>query len=577
MLASARDGWGRRSPPRFLHGSPVRESSPPETRFEELKRYVAFSAADAELLRSFREVAAPHFTRIAQEFYDQIRQHDEAHAVFSGEAQIARLQRSLVVWMERLFGGRYDEAYFEGTAHIGRVHVKVGLPQRYMFTAMALIRSSLLRLAQGAPGGVALTDAICRLLDLELAIMLESYRDNFIARIQQVERLERQQLGASLARTEHRYVNAVELAHVLIVGLDANGSILLFNQEAERVTGYARDEVFGRSLLECLAIDETGDGAQVRAILAEFAAQPATPTEATARPRDVASVAIETGIGTRAGQRRSVLWQLTYAPAHGDDVCVFAIGRDTTDEKALLARTRQQEKLAAIGTLAAGLAHEIRNPLNGAQLHVTYLDRSLKKSGAHPELTETVGVVADEIKRLGGLVTEFLAFARPKPLLVKRVAVQTLLERASQIVAAQAEQHGVKVVLDVPTSPVELVADAAKIEQVLLNLTQNAIDAVAAEEGAGQVILRARRQPQTVTLEVEDDGPGIPDDAPIFDAFFSTKPQGTGLGLSISYRIVTDHGGSLDVDSKPGCTIFRIVLPIDGPPDALNKPRPESS
>ncbi|PCC71533.1 PAS domain S-box-containing protein [Nannocystis exedens] len=555
------------------HGLPARDPPAAETRFEELKRYVAFAGEDAALLRSFRDVAAPHFARIAQEFYDRIRQHDEAHAVFTGEAQIARLQRSLVLWMERLFGGRYDEAYFEDTAQIGRVHVKVGLPQRYMFTAMALIRSSLLKIAEAAgPSGLAVMDAISRLLDLELAIMLESYRDNFVARIQQVERLERQALGASLARTEHRYVNAVELAHVIIVGLDAQGSILLFNQEAERITGFARDEVIGRSLLDCLAIDETGEGAALREILRRFAA-----AQGQASEREVVSRAIETAVSTRSGQRRSVLWQLTHAPSSGDDVCVFAIGRDTTDEKALLARTKQQEKLAAVGTLAAGLAHEIRNPLNGAQLHVTYLDRSLKKSGAHPELIETVGVVADEIKRLGSLVTEFLAFARPKPLLLKRVMVQTLLERAAQMVAAQAHQHGVTVVLDVPPQPIEIEADGAKLEQVLLNLTQNAIEAVAAEARAGRVVLRARRQPQTASFEIEDDGPGIPADAPIFDAFFSTKPQGTGLGLSISYRIVTDHGGTLDVDSKRGCTIFRIVLPLDGPPDSASRSRVEAS
>ncbi|WP_434423374.1 protoglobin domain-containing protein [Nannocystis pusilla] len=557
----------------------MRDSLPPETRFEELKRYVAFSAEDAALLRGFRDVASPHFVRIAQEFYDRIRQHEDAHAVFTGEAQIARLQRSLVQWMERLFGGCYDEAYFDGTAKIGRVHVKVGLPQRYMFTAMALIRSSLIRLADGSPpGGRAVVDAISRLLDLELAIMLESYRDDFVARLQHVERLERQALGASLARTEHRYINAVELAHVLIVGLDARGAILLFNQEAERVTGFARDEVLGRTLPEALSIGESADGDALRTVLAEFAATPPVPPggEADAPappslPNALRNYVLDTRIRTRAGQMRTLLWNLTYAPARGDDVCVFAIGRDTTDEQAMLARTKQQEKLAAIGTLAAGLAHEIRNPLNGAQLHVTYLSRSLKKSGAHPELIETVAVVADEITRLGGLVSEFLAFARPKPLLVKAVTVQTLLERTAQMASAQATQHDVTLALDVPPSPLTLVADGAKLEQVLLNLAQNAIEAIANDGRAGRVTVRARRQPQTVTIEVEDDGPGIPPGTPIFDAFFSTKAQGTGLGLSISHRIVTDHGGSLDVDSRSGCTIFRLVLPIDGPPDT----RPE--
>src|SRR5688572_7943810 len=126
-----------------------------ETLFEELKRYVRLTPDDARLLMEFRPLAAPHFERITQDFYERIREHEEAHAVFTGEAQIARLQRSLVRWMERLLSGTYDDAYLEETAKIGRVHVKVGLPQRYMFTAMALIRVALTRIADEEAGAKA--------------------------------------------------------------------------------------------------------------------------------------------------------------------------------------------------------------------------------------------------------------------------------------------------------------------------------------------------------------------------------------------------------------------------------------
>ena len=102
----------------------------PETRFEELKRYVRFDAGDAEALHAFRPIAAPHFVRIAREFYERIREHEEAHAVFTGEEQIERLQRSMVRWMDRLLSGSYDEAYRVQTLAIGRMHVRVGLPQR---------------------------------------------------------------------------------------------------------------------------------------------------------------------------------------------------------------------------------------------------------------------------------------------------------------------------------------------------------------------------------------------------------------------------------------------------------------
>ena len=123
-----------------------------ESRFEELKRYVRFDAEDAKALHAFRPLAAPHFTRIAREFYERTREHEEAHAVFTGEAQIERLQRSMVGWMERILSGTYDETYWEEARKIGRVHVKVGLPQRYMFTAMALLRVALEAVADDRAG-----------------------------------------------------------------------------------------------------------------------------------------------------------------------------------------------------------------------------------------------------------------------------------------------------------------------------------------------------------------------------------------------------------------------------------------
>lgn len=543
-----------------------------ETRFAELKRYVEFSEADAGLLRGFRDTAAPHFERITQEFYDRIREHEEAHAVFTGEAQIARLQRSLVRWLERVFGGVYDEAYFAETTAIGRVHVKVGLPQRYMLTAMALIRSSLMQLAEAAgPPATPVARAICRLLDLELAIMLESYRDDWISRIQHVERIEKEALGRSLAVTQHRYVNAVELAHVLIVGLDGHGVVKLFNREAERITGFARDEVLGAPFITALGFDPAGDAAPLRDVLASFFSRSQTPSEPISGPRatatEVCSAPLETTIASKSGRTRIIRWHLTYAPCEGDDVSVFALGLDTTDERALQARTQQQARLAAIGTLAAGLAHEIRNPLNGAQLHITYLDRALRSAHADTELLSAVGVVGDELKRLGGLVVEFLDFARPRPLQPRPLVIQALLERTLQLVGGSAQSRGVTVSLDAPAAPIELLADGDRLQQVLLNLTQNAIEALAPEvlaPGGGSVILRARRQPRTVVLEVEDNGPGVPPGAPIFDAFFSTRAQGTGLGLSICHRIVTDHGGTIDVDSRPGRTVFRMTLPIPG-------------
>jgi len=535
----------------------------------ELLRYVRFTSKDTELLRSLRPKAAPHFERIAIEFYDRIREHEGAHDVFTGEEQIARLQRSLARWMDRLCSGPHDTTYFSETAKIGRIHVSIGLPQRYMFGAMALIRSSLARVVDETMGDQAQVcrEALHRALDLDLAVMLESYNEHFLARLRQREKFERAELDQTLRRTQHRYVNAVELARVMIVGLDRHGQIRLFNREAERVTGLGREEVLDKRFVDVLVAGPLQEehGVLLRSMLEQRDTAPTT--------QDLDSVVL-----TRASKMREVRWQLAYAPGLDDDVVVFAIGRDMTDENALELRVRQVEKLAAVGTLAAGLAHEIRNPLNGAQLHVTFLERGLRKSGASSEQLDALRIVTDEIRRLGELVSEFLDFARPKALDLKPCSLRSICERAVQLMMPSAEQQGTKVSFDAPAYDIVFGLDGSKIQQVLLNLLQNAIEALDGSSD-GSVTLRYRRKPRHAVIEVQDNGRGLPDpDAPIFDPFFSTKPLGTGLGLSIVHRVITDHGGTIDVESQPGKTIFRVNLPIrfeespspDDPPPHLD-------
>jgi PAS domain S-box-containing protein len=524
---------------------------PAETRFEELKRYVRFSDEDDRRLGVFHAVASPHFERIAREFYERTREHAEAHAVFTGEEQIARLQRSLVAWMNRLCTAPRNDSYYAETAKIGAIHVKIGLPQRYMFTAMALIRIAFEKIVDDAIADEqsAMRQSLSKALDLELAIMLETYHEDFTTRSRRME----ETLERKLARSENRYANAVELAPYALVGIDVRGGIRLFNRSAERVSGYERDQVFDRPFVEIAFAEE---------VRAQHA-----PRVARVVSGEISEVPMfESHLRTRSGRLRVVRWQVAHAPSAGnDDVVAFAIGQDVTDEKALAERTRQAEKLAAVGTLAAGLAHEIRNPLNGAHLHVTFLERGLRKGDADPEALDAVKVVAEEIQRLSTLVSEFLDFARPKPLDRKVVAMQSVAERVAQLASADAEAAHVEVKVQSPQAPLLVDGDRAKLEQVFLNLLKNAIEALA-PQGGGHVSFTARREPFQAIVEVIDDGPGITGPtAAIFDAFFSTKPHGTGLGLAIVHRIVTDHGGAVDVETKPGRTVFRVTLPIAAP------------
>ena len=157
-----------------------------ETLFQELKRYVDWSAADESALQTLHGVAAPHFPRIAEAFYDRILAHTGAReALVGGESRVGQLKVSLVAWLERLLSGPWDEDYFQLRCRIGRIHVRIALPQHYMFGAMNLVRREL-----GAIGPAFRTElAIDKILDLELAIMLHTYREDLLAQQKQHERL----------------------------------------------------------------------------------------------------------------------------------------------------------------------------------------------------------------------------------------------------------------------------------------------------------------------------------------------------------------------------------------------------
>lgn len=232
--------------------------------------------------------------------------------------------------------------------------------------------------------------------------------------------------------------------------------------------------------------------------------------------------------------------------------------------RALEAQAAEAERMATIGTLAAGLAHEIRNPLNSVSLNMQMLEEDLggdSEGGTRRLLALTRG----EIGRLERLVSDFLAYARPRALERRRLHAGSLLEHARELLAGQAAAQRVTLRVEEHDAGTWIEGDPQQLLQLVLNLAQNALAACHDRRMPGKVTLRAWRDGGRLAIEVEDDGVGIPaeEQKRIWDVFYSTRKGGTGLGLAIVQRIAASHGGELELHSAPGeGTRVRLWLPV---------------
>ena len=235
------------------------------------------------------------------------------------------------------------------------------------------------------------------------------------------------------------------------------------------------------------------------------------------------------------------------------------------EKRELSRRAQMAEKLAAVGTMTAGLSHEIRNPLNAAALQLAVLERRIRKLAkeAQGPLLEPLQLVEDEIKRLDHILEDFLQFARPRDFQPRAIEVPTVLTKVLDLLEGDAERRAVKLVRELNDVP-PVRGDEERLRQVVMNLALNALDA-AGRGGTIRVTCRLESpEDRDVTIHVDDSGPGVPVGVRdrIFEPFFTTKAQGSGLGLSIVHAIVTQHGGTITIEDAPeGGARFTLRLP----------------
>ncbi len=335
-----------------------------------------------------------------------------------------------------------------------------------------------------------------------------------------------------------------------VLAVTSAGTLAHINSEAYRIFGLPRGSSdIGRPLADVVTVPEV-----VRALTAAFDMH-LLPNRAELRLRPSGKV-----IG------------YTLALIRDDDDTVVGAAmffKDLTRVEQLEERERLRDRLAALGEMAAAIAHEVKNPLAGIEVMAGLLRRRTADS---PDTQAVLSDIINEAKMANAIVQEVLEFVRPLRLQVEPTRVTDAVHSALQLAVTKVPPGSIDVVVSVSASVPHIQADQHQLTQVLTNLVINAYEAM---DGRGKVTITAvatRLEDgfdgrEAVCIEVADDGPGMTRDVAdhVFAPFFTTKPQGTGLGLGIVRKIVDAHDGRIDLDTVPGeGTRIRVTLPVVG-------------
>jgi PAS domain S-box-containing protein len=344
-----------------------------------------------------------------------------------------------------------------------------------------------------------------------------------------------------------------------VVTIDLEGRVVMLNPAAELLTGFFAGEAVARYCTEVFA--STGEIADVL-------------METLTSHSPIAGIALT--LTRRNGVTIPI--ELSTAPlkgSDGKDLGVVGVFRDLSAVRALEDRLQRSDRLAALGTLAAALGHEIKNPLTSILTFSRHLSRRYADEGFREKFQK---VVPRELERINEIVERLMELARPPRLHFATVQLPALLDGVLDLYGNEIEAKRTSVTRDYARDVPSIQGDENALYRVIVNLVANALEAMAP---GGRLILRLawaegpRRlgHHRRVQIEIEDTGPGIAarERDQIFNPFYTTKDGGTGLGLAIAHKIVEEHGGTVDVASTPGVgTTFCIVLPVlpdDAPPE----------
>jgi PAS domain S-box-containing protein len=352
---------------------------------------------------------------------------------------------------------------------------------------------------------------------------------------------------AELKKEKERTQEYLDVAGVILVVIEANETVSLINKKGCEVLGYNEKEVMGRNWFDTFIPERLRP--EVRGAFCRLIAGELKLIEHFENP-----------VLTQSGEKRIIAWQNTILrDGEGRIYATLSSGEDITEKAQLEQQVRQAEKLAAVGQLTAGLAHEIGTPLNVIAGRAEYM---LRKMPPEDPLRENLVCIITQIERITKLVQQLLGFARPKPPQIRPIRLLPMMSEMLALLEHQITQQGITKTIQCSEELPEIMADPDQIQQVIFNLALNAVQAM---PNGGNLTIRvhqtdpSHRQKDWIKdhylqIEVSDTGMGISADKlqKIFDPFFSTKEvgKGAGLGLAVSQSIMREHGGWIDVKSR---------------------------
>lgn len=377
--------------------------------------------------------------------------------------------------------------------------------------------------------------------------MASGFFDRLVARIDKLgpESLQAQMLRLAQERGFLETIFQTIQEGVLVI--DNEGRLLYANRAAEKLLGVEFARAKGRSILRILREWDWEHLLDVPATESDWARMVTREVEVS------------------YPEHRFISVYATPMNEHGlVDKGVLVILRDVTNERKQEASALECERSNAVKLLAAGVAHEIGNPLNALNIHLQLLSRELREVSDEPlrkSLEDLVGVARTEVGRLDAIITQFLRAVRPsKPVLVPEQLTQ-VLEETLKLLKPEFENRRIAVSVDIPEAVPEVRLDRSQIKQVFFNLIKNALEAMT-DGGTLKIVFGVGDA--FVEIAFIDTGAGIPSDelGRVFEPYHTTKVKGSGLGLMIVQRIIDDHGGEIELASKPDeGTCFKIRLP----------------